>query len=135
MSERTATETLAPTLQVTSKPWYESISIWGAAVGIVGTALGFFNIILTPEVQAVVVDGAVKVAAGITAKDWGAVLSGIVALGGAIMSIVGRKQADQPVHFIAPFTVTTVAPISKAPGGVQPVLPSKAPTAPAANPG
>lgn len=107
MPEPTTTEVTL----VTSKPWYESLTIWGAVVGIAGTILGFFNIALAPETQSVIVDGVVKIATGWTAKDWGAMFSGLTALVGGIMAIVGRKQADQPVHFTSPFTTETKAPL------------------------
>lgn len=93
---------------VTSKPWYESITVWGAGIGVLGTVLGFVNIVITPEAQQTLAEGAAQVATGLSTKDWGSVLSGITALVGAVMSIIGRKQADQPVHFVQPFTA--VAP-------------------------
>jgi hypothetical protein len=94
-----------PQAVVTSKPWWESITVWGAGIGILGTVLGFVNIVITPDQQAALAEGAAQVAAGIGAKDWGSILSGVTALVGLVMSIVGRKQADQPVHFVQPFTV------------------------------
>lgn len=96
---------------VESKGWWSSTAIWGAILGIVGTVLGFFNIAFSPEVQAQVVDGAVKIVTGWTAKDYGAVFSGLTALVGAIMSIWGRKSADQPVHFFSPYVIESKAPL------------------------
>jgi hypothetical protein len=90
---------------VTSKPWYESITVWGAGIGILGTVLGFVNIVITPDQQVAAAEAVTQVATGVTSKDWGAVLSGATALVGLVMSIIGRKQADQPVHFVQPFTV------------------------------
>jgi hypothetical protein len=86
-----------------SKPWYESITIWGAVMGVLGTVLGFVNIVIAPEAQAQLATAAAQVGGAIAAKDWGAILTGLVSLGGAILAIVGRKQADQPVHFMTPF--------------------------------
>lgn len=100
-------------MEVQSKPWYESIGIWGAIVGILGTILSFFNITIAPDVQSSIVDGVTQVATGIAAKDYGAILTGVMALVGSIVSVVGRKQADQPVHFWQPYTIATSVALTK----------------------
>lgn len=100
--------------EVTSKPWYESIGIWGAVIGAIGTALSFFNIVLPEGAAEQAANAAVQVAIGWTSKDYGSLLTGVMTLVGLVVSIVGRKQADQPVHFWQPYTIATAAPISKA---------------------
>ncbi len=100
---------------VTSKPWFESISVWGAIIAILGTVAGFFNFAIGPDVQTQIVGGIVQVATGWSAKDWGAMLAGLGTLGGIIVGLVGRKQADQPVHFFAPYTIVTKAPLQDVP--------------------
>lgn len=100
--------------QITSKPWYESIGIWGAIIGVLGTILSFFNIVLPDGTAEQAASAAVQVVAGWTSKDYGSMLTGIMTLVGLVVSIVGRKQADQPVHFWQPYTIATVAPIEKA---------------------
>lgn len=100
--------------EVTSKPWYESISIWGAIIGVLGTALSFLNIILPEGASDQAAAAAVQIVTGWTSKDYGSMLTGIMTLVGLVVSIVGRKQADQPVHFMKPFTVPTAAPIAPA---------------------
>lgn len=100
--------------EVTSKPWYESIGIWGAIIGVLGTVLSFFNIILPEGTTEQVAGAAVQIVTGWTAKDYGSLLTGVMTLVGLVVSVVGRKQADQPVHFLKPFTAVTAAPIAPA---------------------
>lgn len=100
--------------EVTSKPWYESISIWGAIIGVIGTALSFFNIVLPEGAAEQAANAATQIAIGWTSKDYGSLLTGVMTLVGLVVSIVGRKQADQPVHFWQPYTIATAAPITKA---------------------
>ena len=100
--------------EVASKPWYESISIWGAIIGVLGTVLSFMNIMLPEGAAEQAASAAVQIAVGWTSKDYGSMLTGIMTLVGLVVSIVGRKQADQPVHFWQPYTIGTAAPISPA---------------------
>lgn len=100
--------------EVTSKPWFESISIWGAVIGVLGTVLSFFNILLPEGAAEQAANAAVQVVGAWSSKDYGSMLTGIMTLVGLVVSVVGRKQADQPVHFMKPFTVPTAAPIVKA---------------------
>jgi hypothetical protein len=100
--------------EVTSKPWYESIGIWGAIIGVIGTVLSFFNVVL-PEGSTDQAAGAVtQIVAAWSAKDYGSLLTGLMTLIGLIVSIVGRKQADQPVHFLKPYVAITTAPVAPA---------------------
>ncbi|NJM10628.1 MAG: hypothetical protein HC889_00745 [Synechococcaceae cyanobacterium SM1_2_3] len=115
MPEQTATTTV-----VTSKPWFESLTIWGVVSSVLATVLGLVNIVVTPEVQAQLAEGAANVASGLSAKDWGAVLTGVMGLFSAIMVVLGRKQADQPVHFVTPFTVQAAPIVAIASGKTGP---------------
>ena len=100
--------------EVTSKPWYESIGIWGAVIGVLGTILSFFNVILPDGTSDQAATAVTQIVTAWTAKDYGSLLTGIMTLVGLVVSIVGRKQADQPVHFRKPYTVPTTAPVAAA---------------------
>lgn len=85
-----------------SKPWYESITIWGGAVSLLGVVLGFFNLAFPAGGEQTAANAAAQIALAWSARDYGSMLTGIVTLAGVIISIVGRQQANQPIHFIAP---------------------------------
>lgn len=76
-----------------SKPWYESITIWGNVVTMLALVAGTLGYTISPEAQATIVAAASALAAAV----------------GTVISIVGRKQADQPVHLFTPFTVPAPA--------------------------
>lgn len=87
---------------MTTKPWYESITIWGGAVSLLGVVLGFFNVAFPAGTEKQAVDAATQIAVGWSTQDYGSMLTGIVTLVGIIITIIGRQQANQPIHFIAP---------------------------------
>lgn len=90
-------------MQQTSKPWYESITVWGVAVALLATIGQFVGFSISADVQAQAVDAASKLATAIATKDWVTVISGVGQTAGLVMALFGRNQASQPVHFLAPF--------------------------------
>ena len=76
-----------------SKPWYESITIWGNVVSMLAIVAGVLGYTISPEAQATIVAAASALGAAV----------------GTVISIVGRKQADQPVHLFTPFKVPAPA--------------------------
>ena len=102
-------------MQTTSKPWYESIGIIGGIIAAIGTVLSFFNVVLPSGATDAATTAATQIVTGWSTKDYGSLLTGLMTLVGIIVGIVGRKQADQPVHFMKPFVVQTLAPVEKMP--------------------
>jgi len=102
--------------EINSKPWYESLSIWGNVLTAVATVLAFFNIIIPQDTAATAASAVTQIATAWSTKDYGGILTGLIALFGVVMSVTGRTQAVQPVHLFTPFTV--------APEGVKPATKS-----------
>lgn len=67
---------------VWSKPWYRSRGIWGALLGVAGTAYGLWATVLPCGFEQ-------------TAHNYA---SAAVTLYAAYLAFVGRRSASQPVH-------------------------------------
>lgn len=92
-------------MEVQSKPWYESITIWGVLITLVAAALGYMGMNIGPDTTQAAIDIVPKAIEAIKLKDWVELISLIVGLVGSAMATTGRNQAAQPVHFFKPFSV------------------------------
>lgn len=104
-------------MEVQSKPWYESVSIWGIVITILSGILSVFGINIGPDTQQAAIDIVPKAVEAIKTKDWVESISILVGFVGVIITAVGRNQAAQPVHFMKPFKVKVDHLVEKAPEG------------------
>lgn len=102
-------------MEVNSKPWYESLTIWGTIVGVLGTILGFFNVVFPADAQSQAATAITNIAVAWSAKDYGAVLTGVMSLVGLGIAFVGRLQGQQPVHLLKAYTVASEGVTAKPP--------------------
>lgn len=89
-----------------SKPWYESITMWGQIMALLGIVFGLFGVTFTSPEQQAAAESVYQIAATVATKDWAGALSAIVGLVSVVMTVAGRKQAVVPVHFLKPFKGT-----------------------------
>lgn len=89
---------------VKSKPWYESVTVWGVGIALLGTVGQFVGYTISPEIQSQAAEALSNVAAAVAAKDWVTLTSAVGQLAGIAMALFGRNQAVQPVHFVQSFT-------------------------------
>jgi hypothetical protein len=74
-----------------TKPWYASLTIWGAVVSVIASALALFKVHLDPQLQA-------------DLRDW---LLAAATLAGGAASLWGRLRASRRIE--TPGTVVTTA--------------------------
>lgn len=92
-------------MEVKSKPWWESVTVWGVVITAISGILGLFGLAIGPETQQQAIDIVPKAVEALARKDWVAAINAAITFVGVVMTAVGRNQAVQPVHFVKPFTV------------------------------
>ena len=92
-------------MEVQSKPWYESVTIWGVVVTMLSALLGMAGFAISTDTSAAVTNQIPGLIEAISTKNWMSLVSILVALLGTLITTVGRVQGTQPVHFMKPFTV------------------------------
>lgn len=90
-------------MQVDSKPWYLSISLWGVMITLMAAGFGALGMNIGPDTTQAAIDIVPKAVEAIQLKNWIELISLIVGLAGTIMTSVGRTAAVQPIHFLTPF--------------------------------
>lgn len=101
-------------MEIQSKPFYESITIWGVLITLVAAILGYMGMNIGPDTTQAAIDIVPKAIEAIKVKDWVEFISLIIGLVGSAMATTGRNQAAQPVHFFKPFSVKIDHLVSKA---------------------
>jgi hypothetical protein len=80
-----------------SKSWTSSVGAWGALILVASQLLNMFlGVTITPDEQKILTD-----AWGHATQAYTNALTVI----GAIMAVVGRRNARQPVHFFEPYVL------------------------------
>jgi hypothetical protein len=103
-------------MEVQSKPWYESVTIWGVVVTMLSALLGVVGYSISTETTAAVTNQIPGLIEAISNKNWVSLASILIALVGSLITTVGRMQGTQPVHFVKPFAVpATGVTAAKAP--------------------
>lgn len=92
-------------MEVKSKPWYESITVWGVIITTISGILGLIGITIGPDTQQQAIDIVPKAVEALARKDWVAAINSVITFVGIVMAAMGRNQAVQPVHFVKSFTV------------------------------
>lgn len=92
-------------MEVKSKPFWESVSMWGVLITIVAGIGQVIGLNISPDTTQAAIDIVPKAVEAINTKDWIGAINLLVGFVGVVMTTFGRNQAVQPVHFVAPFTV------------------------------
>lgn len=92
-------------MEVKSKIWYESVTVWGVVITTLAGILSLFGIAIGPDSQQQAIDIVPKAVEAMMRKDWVAAINAAITFVGIVMTAFGRNQAVQPVHFVKPFTV------------------------------
>jgi NADH:ubiquinone oxidoreductase subunit 5 (subunit L)/multisubunit Na+/H+ antiporter MnhA subunit len=88
-----------------SKPWWESIRAWGLLVTLAATLAQFMGWTISVATQTQAIQGMTDIANALAQKDWVTVISGLGGLLGLVVTWVGSKQAQQPIHIFTQFEV------------------------------